>query len=75
MVAEKKGWRRNWTKQSNGAKYLNKDGKLPTNSSYTEWDVNKIPKPNRDSERFVKSSNGDVYYTNNHYETFIKIIN
>jgi len=42
---------------------------------FTEWDVNKIPKPNRDSERFVKYSNGDVYYTNNHYETFIKIIN
>ncbi len=58
-----------------GKKYLNDDGLLPS-GNYIEYDVNGTTKPNkRDGERFVKNDEtGEVYYTNNHYENFIKII-
>lgn len=63
-----------------GAKYYNRDNKLPSQSSngtpitYREFDVsNKLPNAPRDSERFVVGSDGSVYYTNDHYLTFIKI--
>jgi guanyl-specific ribonuclease Sa len=63
-----------------GSKYLNKDGKLPTMDSagnsmtYKEFDVNnKLPNANRDAQRFLKGSDGSIYYTDDHYSTFIKI--
>lgn len=63
-----------------GSKYLNKDGKLPTIDStgnsmtYKEFDVNnKLPNANRDAQRFLKGSDGSIYYTDDHYSTFIKM--
>jgi guanyl-specific ribonuclease Sa len=63
-----------------GSKYANRDGKLPTTDSsgnpitYKEFDVNnKFPNQSRDAQRFVKGSDGSVYYTDDHYTTFIKI--
>ena len=63
-----------------GSKYLNKDGKLPTmdnagnSMTYKEFDVNnKLPNANRDAQRFLKGSDGSIYYTDDHYSTFIKI--
>ncbi|NLD49818.1 MAG: hypothetical protein GX660_21945 [Clostridiaceae bacterium] len=63
-----------------GSKYLNRDAKLPTVDSagnsitYKEYDVNnKLPNAGRDAERFVRGSDGSVYYTNDHYDTFTKI--
>lgn len=57
-----------------GAKYYNRDNKLPSQSSngtpitYREFDVNnKLPNAPRDSERFVVGSDGSIYYTNDHY--------
>ena len=44
--------------------------------TYKEYDVNsKIPGSGRDAERFVRGSDGSVYYTDNHYSpgSFIKI--
>jgi len=41
---------------------------------YKEFDVNnKELFEDRDNERFIHGSDGSVYYTNDHYETFIKI--
>lgn len=39
-----------------------------------EFDVNnKLPSRGRDGERFVRGSDGSVYYTEDHYKTFKKI--
>ena len=71
----KSNWVRNWAGQSNGSKYLNdgRDGTmlLPKDFTYTEWSVNKILP--EDAQRFIKASNGDIYFTADHYLTFLKI--
>lgn len=43
--------------------------------TYKEFDVNNYIESlgRRDSVRFVRGSDGSVYYTNNHYKTFIQI--
>jgi ribonuclease T1 len=41
---------------------------------YREWDVNpKMPGKNRGPERLVTGSDGNAYYTPDHYRSFIKI--
>ncbi len=41
---------------------------------YREWDVNRrVPGRNRGAERIVTGSDGRVYYTNDHYNTFRRI--
>ena len=78
------GWNGNFEGQTPGTRagstFRNRDGKLPTTDSegnpitYREFDVNnKIEGQTRDAERFVKGSDGSTYYTNDHYQTFIKI--
>lgn len=82
---EKNGWNGNFNGQTPGTNagrtFKNSDNKLPSVDSkgnpitYREFDVNnKIAGQARDAERFVRGSNGSVYYTNNHYQTFIKLI-
>ena len=63
-----------------GSKYKNIDGKLPIKTidgkdiTYREFDVNnRLPNLPRDKERFVVGSDGSVYYTNDHYATFIQV--
>ncbi|WP_054114770.1 ribonuclease domain-containing protein [Enterococcus sp. RIT-PI-f] len=81
---EKNEWEGNMQGQTPGTKaggsYKNRDGKLPSADkggnqiSYEEFDVNnKLPNAKRDSERFVKGSDGSIYYTNDHYNNFLKI--
>ncbi|OCG17157.1 hypothetical protein A9G47_09635 [Gilliamella sp. WF3-4] len=81
---EKNGWNGNFNGQTPGTNagriFKNSDNKLPKVDSngnpitYREFDVNnKIQGQTRDAERFVRGSNGSVYYTNNHYQTFIKV--
>lgn len=78
------GWKGSVSGQTQGtaagSKYSNRDGKLPTADSagnpvtYKEFDVNnKLPNQNRDAQRFVKGSDGSVYYTDDHYVTFTKV--
>ena len=64
-----------------GGKYRN-DGSansaiLPTKNkngeiTYKEFDINQTT-TGRDSYRFIKGSDGSVYYTNDHYKTFTRI--
>ena len=63
-----------------GRSYKNYDKTLPQTDgegndiTYREFDVNnKIEGQNRDAERFIIGSDGSIYYTNDHYQTFIKI--
>ena len=82
---EKNGWNGNFNGQTPGTNagrtFNNSDNQLPTVDSkgspitYREFDVNnKISGQARDAERFIRGSDGSVYYTNNHYQTFIKLI-
>jgi hypothetical protein len=75
---EKSGWKGNVAGQSAGTKaggtYKNSNGALPMTDAngkpitYQEFDVNnKLPGANRDAERFVKGSDGSIYYTDSHY--------
>ncbi len=81
---DESGWKGSVSGQtpgtSSGSKYLNRDGKLPTmdgagNSiTYKEFDVNnKLPNADRDAQRFIVGSDGSIYYTDDHYLTFIEI--
>jgi len=70
----------NWSKPiaQDGAKagreYINSTKLLPIKSEkyYKEFDVN--PKSfGRDNERFVRGINGEIYFSNDHYDSFVKI--
>lgn len=64
-----------------GGEFSNRDGDLPSIDengnliSYKEFDVNNKPTDGtgRDGERFIIGSDGSVYYTGDHYDTFVKI--
>ena len=63
-----------------GKKFRNADNSLPNIDkydspiTYKEFDVNnKLPSKGRDGERFVRGSDGSVYYTDDHYKTFKQI--
>lgn len=77
-------WEGNFKGQTEGTaagkKFRNADNVLPTTDQYNtpitykEFDVNnKLPSRGRDGERFVRGSDGSVYYTEDHYKTFKKI--
>ncbi len=84
---DKHGWKGNVKGQAKGTrahgKYHNNDPKYPelpklepdgTEINYFEFDIHdKIEGVGRSSSRFVHGSDGSVYYTDIHYEGFIKI--
>lgn len=79
------GWQGNYRgqtpKTAAGKKFKNDDLFLPeldssgNKISYKEYDVNNYIEggTGRDSQRFVRGSDGSVYYTWNHYENFVKV--
>lgn len=82
------GWRGNVSGQAQGTRagkeYQNngQDGsvRLPEGEAdgekiiYREFDINdKVPGQSRDGERFLKGTDGSVYYTNDHYHSVIKV--
>ena len=77
-------WEGNFKGQTEGTaagkKFKNADNSLPNIDkhdspiTYKEFDVNnKLPSKGRDGERFVRGSDGSVYYTDDHYKTFKQI--
>lgn len=58
-----------------GTRFKNYEQQLPPGVNYKEYDVN--PKPDegqrRDAKRLVMGDDGSVYYTDDHYHTFIRI--
>ena len=82
---QKQGWKGKLTgynhpKNRSGKTWQNREKRIPSfdkdnnHITYKEFDVNNTP-PNlkRDAERFVRGSDGSVYYTDDHYKTFKKI--
>lgn len=63
-----------------GRVFQNRESQLPKTDDkgikidYQEWDVHpKMQGQNRGAERLVTSSNGDAYFTSDHYRSFKKI--
>lgn len=58
-------------KSIGGDRFYNREGLLPKddNIQYFECDID-YKGGFRNSKRIVYSSNGDIYYTNDHYESF-----
>jgi RHS repeat-associated protein len=61
--------------RNDGTTFNNREDFLPSNSGpFKEWVVNRYLPNNRPGpERIVTGSNGDMWYSPDHYETFIKI--
>lgn len=61
-----------------GKKYKNMPSKesklLPTDKTYKEFDINPPGPKGRDAYRFVTSNDKIVYYTNDHYKSFFRVI-
>ena len=68
-------------KDKNPTVFKNKDGILPSGCTYTEHDYEPAPTEeqrangaDRGKKRIVISSDGRIYYTNNHYKSFYEVI-
>lgn len=80
---KKANWRGNYKGQQEGIKaggrFDNDKQYLPQYDSsgnpitYKKFDINVPTSVGRDAERFVVGSDGSVYYTNDHYEYFVKV--
>lgn len=57
-------------KSIGGSTFGNNEGILPAEDSYHECDIDTLGKSKRGAKRIVYSEDGDVYYTEDHYETF-----
>jgi ribonuclease T1 len=63
-----------------GRRFGNFEKKLPKSLNglklnYKEWDVHpKIKGKNRGAERLVSDQTGRIYYTKDHYKTFIELV-
>lgn len=55
--------------------FRNREGNLPDKpyGYYHEYTVEDPSAPNRGTRRIVVGDNGEMYYTDNHYQTFIQI--
>ena len=53
-----------------GDRFGNYEGKLPVQEGYHECDINTMGADDRGAERLVYSDSGNIYYTNDHYNTF-----
>lgn len=56
-----------------GDRYGNYEKRLPTNQSYHECDIETMHQESRGTKRLVYSNNFDIYYTEDHYNNFIKV--
>lgn len=56
-----------------GGRFGNYEEKLPKKKgrTYTECDIDTLGKSNRGAKRIVYSNDGLIYYTDNHYDSFI----
>ena len=62
--------------KKDGSIYRNREGKLPERSPnyYREYTVPTAEMATRGSRRLVIGNEGEIYYTDDHYLTFQKII-
>ena len=65
-----------FTHKKDGSIYRNREGKLPERSPnyYREYTVPTPESLDRGSRRLVIGNGGEIYYTDDHYQTFQKIV-
>ncbi|MBQ7088107.1 MAG: hypothetical protein IJN04_00480 [Clostridia bacterium] len=56
-----------------GDRFYNKEGRLPSGEIYYECDIDTYGITSRGAKRLVWTKSGIVYYTGDHYETFIQL--
>ncbi len=78
--ARKLGWRggslEKYAKSKciGGDRYGNYEGRLPKNGNqYHECDIDTLGKSKRGAKRIVYSTRGNIYYTDDHYNTFTEL--
>ena len=54
-----------------GDRFGNYEGLLPEEDTYTECDIDTLGAKSRGAKRIVFSDDGDIYYTEDHYESFV----
>ena len=54
-----------------GDRFGNYEGLLPEDREYTECDIDTMGKDSRGAKRIVFSDDGLIYYTEDHYESFV----
>ncbi len=57
-------------KSIGGDVYGNYEGTLPINNIYYECDIDTEDKKSRGTKRIVYSEDGDIWYTEDHYDSF-----
>ena len=55
-----------------GDYFGNYEGLLPEEDDYSECDIDTLGKSSRGAKRIIFSDDGDIYYTDDHYESFSK---
>ncbi len=53
-----------------GDYFGNYEGLLPEEDTYHECDIDTLNSDSRGAKRIIYSEDGDIYYTEDHYETF-----
>lgn len=56
-----------------GDRFYNKEGRLPSGETYYECDIDTYGSTSRGAKRLVWTKSGIVYYTGDHYESFIQL--
>ena len=57
-----------------GDRFYNREGLLPAGKTYYECDIDTLGKSKRGSKRIVFTKSGDIYYTDDHYESFYRYL-
>ena len=58
-----------------GSEFSNREGRLPQEGAgyYREYTVETAGSPDRGARRIVSGRAGEIYYTRDHYQTFIRL--
>jgi ribonuclease T1 len=61
--------------RQDGMVFANREGRLPQQPRgyYHEYTVPTPGAPNRGARRVIRGNNGETYYTNDHYQSFIRL--
>ena len=56
-----------------GDRFYNREGQLPGGYTYYECDIDTLYSSQRGAKRLVFTYSGRIYYTSDHYETFVRL--